>query len=211
MDATFICVLFCIELASLIFKSIHTATSELHVYSAYNQLPVVYHESSKAYSCFASLNYCVYGSRELRWLKILDLFFILTIVVCYGCLVVILNRQRENTRIRSDSTITWYTVLQLITLFALALHTLLIIIFFERDTLKTDRCNKQSRLIRIENLFNHFALSILEVAYLTIDLVNRQSSFIRVPVKQTTNMAPASEQIRLPATKADYRLVKTVP
>ena len=83
------------------------------------------------------------------------------------------------------------------------------IILFERDTVNTDQCNKQIRLIRFENLFNHFVLSILEVAYIVFDLVNRQTSSIHTSRPGSEYDAQAAEQLRLPSVENEHRITST--
>ncbi|CAF1353965.1 unnamed protein product [Adineta ricciae] len=175
LDPKFILILFCVELGSLIFNSLHIFSPELHVYNAYNEVPIVYQASSKGYSCFSNINYCIYENKQLRFLKILDLIFISLIVISYCFLFVILIRHWQNMKIRSNIKITWYASLQLIIILILSLHILLRIILFERDTTNNNQCNRQNRLIRFENAFNYFVLSIVEISYLAFDLVNRQS------------------------------------
>ncbi len=86
MDQKFIFVLFFVEIGSLIFNSIHIAASELHVYNAYNELPIIYHIFEKVYSCFSTMNYCIYEDKQLSFMKVLDLVFISIMVICYCCL-----------------------------------------------------------------------------------------------------------------------------
>ncbi len=185
------------------------AASELHVYNAYNQLPVMYHMSSRVYSCFSNINYCVYEHKKLRFLKVLDLVFILIIVICYSCLFIIILRKWENIKIRSNLKITWCAGIQLLVLFTLALHTLLIVILFERDIVNTDQCDKQNRLVRAENLFNYFVISILEVTYIGFDLVNRQVSSIHTLDEDFEYEAQATGHLRLPSSENDHRIIKT--
>jgi hypothetical protein len=205
MDPKFIFVLFFVEIGSLIFNSLHMAASELHVYSAYNQLPVIYHISSKPYSCFSPINYCIYEQQQLRFLKALDLIFISTIVICYACLFIVIVRKWESIKIRSNLRITWYVGLQLLVLLILALHTLLMIILLERDTVNTNQCNKENRLVRVENLFNYFVLTILEVAYIGFDLVNQQASSIDTPQQEFEYGSQALEHLRTPSSEKDHR------
>lgn len=208
MDPKFVFVLFFVEVGSLIFNSLHMAASELHVYNVYNEIPVVYHVSSKPYSCFSNINYCVYEDKQLHFLKVLDLIFISIIVLCYGFLFTMIVLKWENIKIYPSVKITWYTGLQFLVLFTLALHTLLIIILFERDTVNTDRCDKQNRLVRAENVFNYFVLSILEVAYIAFDLVNRQVSSIHDPHQEFNYGDQAAEHLHLPL-ETDHRITRT--
>ncbi len=208
MDLKFIFVLFFVEVGSLIFNSLHMAASELHVYNAYNELPVIYHVSSKPYTCFSNINYCIYEHKYLLFLKVLDLVFISIIIVCYGSLFIIILRKWENIKIRSNLKITWYAALELLVLFTLALHTLLIIILFERDTVNIDQCNRQNRLVRAENIFNYFVLSILEVSYIGFDLVNRQATSIHTPHQVFEYGAQAGEHLRLPSSENDQRVTR---
>ena len=209
MDPKFIFVLFFVEVGSLIFNILHIAASELHVYSAYSQIPVVYDIPPKAYSCFSSINYCIYEHRELRFLKGLDLVFISIIIICYGCLFTIILREWENIKIRADVKITWYGALELFILLTLALHALLMIVLIERDTANTDQCNKQNRLLRAENLFNNFVLTILEISYVAFDLVNRQASPVEIPELDYGYETTAAERLRLPSSENDYRVPRT--
>jgi hypothetical protein len=209
MDPKFIFVLFFVEVGSLVFNSLHMTASELHVYSAYNELPIIYHIPPKAYSCFSTINYCIYEHKQLRFLKVLDLIFISIIVICYGCLFIIILRKWDNIRIRTNLKITWYAGLEFLILFTLALHTLLIIILFESDTTNTDQCNKPNRLILAENLFNYFVLSILEVAYIGFDLVNRQASPTHTPDQEFEYRTQAAEHRRLPSSENDQRVTRT--
>ncbi|CAF3569485.1 unnamed protein product [Rotaria socialis] len=209
MDPKFIFVLFFVEVGSLIFNSLHIAASELHVHNAYNQLPVIYHISANSYSCFSSINYCIYEQKQLRFLKFLDLMFISIIVICYGCLFTIIICQWGNIKIRPNLKITWYSALELFVLLVLALHTLLMIILFERDTANTNQCNKQNGLVRVENLFNYFVLSILEVAYICFDLVNRQMSSIPIPHPDFEYGAQTAERIRLPSSENNHHVIRT--
>jgi len=201
MDPKFLFVLFFVEVGSLIFNSLHMASSEVHVYNAYNELPVIYQISSKAYTCFSTVNYCIYENKQLQFLKILDLVFISIIVVCYGCLFVIIIRKWVDIKIHSKFKITWSSGIQLLVLFTLALHTLLMIILFERDNVNTDQCNKQNRLVRVENIYNYFVLSIIEVAYIGFNLVNRQAAPINTQNQEFQYGDQADEHIRLPSSE----------
>jgi hypothetical protein len=208
MDPKFLFVLFFVEIGSLIFNSFHMAAPELHVYNAYNELPLIHHMPPKVYSCFSNINYCVYEHKQLFFLEILDLVFISIIVLCYGCLFIIILRKWDNIRIRSNLRITWYAGIELLVLFALALHTLLMIVLFERDTENTDQCNRQNRLVRAENIFNYFVLSILEVSYIGFDLVNRQVSSNNTPHEEFEYGAQAVEHRRLPSSENDHRVTR---
>jgi H+/Cl- antiporter ClcA len=209
LDPKFILVLFFVEVGSLIFNSLHLAAPELHVYNAYNEIPVIYHISSKSYSCFSNINYCVYEDKQMRFLKVLDMIFISIILICYGSLFIIILRKWENIRMRSNLRITWYAGLQLLVLFALALHTLLMIILVERNALNANQCNEQNLLIRVENLFNYFVLSILEVAYIGFNLVNRQVLSIHTPQQEFEYGAQAAEHLHLPSPENDHRVSRT--
>ena len=206
MDPKFIFVLFFVEVGSLIFNSLHLIASELHVYNAYNEVPVIYHMSSKVYSCFSTINYCIYEHKQLLLLKILDLVFISIIVISYGCLFIIILRQWETIKIRPHLKITWYAGIQFLVLFTLALHTLLIILLLERDTVNTNQCSKQNRLIRAENIFNYFVLSVLEIAYIAFDLVNRQvtpSDSLKQEFEYETQEA---DHLRIPTSENGQRI-----
>lgn len=176
MDPKFIVVLFCVEAGALFFNSLHVRAPEIHLYNAYNQLPLLHNISSHIYSCFATVNHCIYEHEDLRFLKLIHLIFISIIVLCYLFLFIIILRQWENTKIRSDLGITWYGAIQLLVLLTLALHTLIMVILYERDHLNIYKCNKESRLVRGENLFTYVVLSMLEVAYIGFDILNRQAS-----------------------------------
>jgi hypothetical protein len=172
MDPKFIVVLFCVEAGALVFNSIHVRASEMHIYNAYNQIPITYN----IYSCFTTVNHCIYEHKHLRFLKVTHLVFISIIVMCYLFLFIIILRKWENTKVRNDLGITWYGGIQLLVLLTLALHTLLMVILYERDHLNIYKCNKESRLVRGENLFTYVVLSMLEVAYIGFDILNRQAS-----------------------------------
>ena len=176
MDPKFIVVLFCVEAGALVFNSIHVQAHEIHLYNAYNQIPITHNISSQLHFCFTSVNHCIYEHRHLRFLKIAHLIFIVIIVLCYLFLFMLILRKWENTKIRSDLGITWYGAIQLLVLLTLALHTLLMVILYERDHLNIFKCNKESRLVRGENLFTYVVLSMLEVAYIGFDILNRQAS-----------------------------------
>lgn len=206
MDPKFIFVLFFVEIGSLVFTILHIVAPELHVYSAYNQIPVVYDMPPKAYSCFSAINYCVYEHNDLRFLKGLDLVFISIIIIFYGCLITIILRQWENVKIRANLKITWYGALELFLVLTLALHVLLMIILLERDTANTDQCNKQTRLVRAENLFNNFVLSVIELTYVAFDLVNRQASPVHTAEQSFQYEIPAAEPLRLPSSQKTYRI-----
>lgn len=206
MDPKFIFVLFFVEIGSLVFTILHIAAPEIHVYSAYNQIPVVYEVPPQTYSCFSSINYCIYEHKDLRFLKGLDLIFISIIIVCYGCLFTIILCQWENVKIRRSLKITWYGALELFLVLTLALHVLLMIILLERDTANTDQCNKQNRLVRAENLFNNFVLSVIELTYVAFDLVNRQASPVHTAEQAFQYEIPAAEPLRLPSSQKNYRI-----
>jgi hypothetical protein len=176
MDPKFIVVLFCVEAGALVFNSLHVRAPEIHIYNAYNQLPITYNISSQIYSCFKIVNYCIYEHKHLRFLKVIHLIFISIIVICYLFLFIIILRKWENAKVRNDLGITWYGGIQLLVLLTLALHTLLMVILYERDHLNISNCNKESRLVRGENLFTYVVLSMLEVAYIGFDILNRQAS-----------------------------------
>ncbi|UJR34397.1 hypothetical protein I4U23_021804 [Adineta vaga] len=204
LDPKFIFILFCVEVGSLIFNSLHMFSPELHVYNAYNEIPVVYQASSKGYSCFSNINYCIYENKQLRFLKILDLIFISIIVLFYICLFILLIRRWENIQIRSNIKITYYSLLQLFLILILSLHILVMIIYFERDTTTNNQCNQQNRLIRLENIFNYFLLSIIEISYMTFDLINRQAS----PNFNQQNDNQLPEQRHLTSLDHDLRINK---
>jgi len=176
MDPKFIVVLFCVEAGALVFNSLHVQAPEIHIYNAYNQIPITYNISYQIYSCFTTINHCIYEHKHLRFLKVIHIIFISIIVICYLFLFIIILRKWENTKVRNDLGITWYGGIQLLVLLTLALHTLLMVILYERDHLNINKCNKESRLVRGENLFTYVVLSMLEVAYIGFDILNRQAS-----------------------------------
>ncbi|CAF1608182.1 unnamed protein product [Rotaria magnacalcarata] len=176
MDPKFIVVLFCVETGALVFNSLHVRAAEVHLYNAYNQIPILHNISSKFYSCFTTVNHCIYEHEDLRFLKLIHLIFISIIVLCYFFLFFIILCKLENTKIRINLGITWYGAIQLLVLLTLALHTLIMVILYERDHLNIYKCNKESRLVRGENLFTYVVLSMLEVAYIGFDILNRQAS-----------------------------------
>jgi hypothetical protein len=176
MDPKFIVVLFCVEAGALAFNSIHVKAPEIHIYNSYNEKPIINNLSSRSYYCFSSINHCIYEHKQLRFLKTIHLIFISIIVICYFTLFTIILRKWENTKIRTDLGITWYGAMQLLVLLTLALHTLLMVILYERDYINIRQCNKDSRLVRGENLFTYVILSILEIAYIGFDILNRQAS-----------------------------------
>lgn len=176
MDPKFIVVLFCVETGALVFNSIHAKASEIHIYNSYNEQPRHVNISSKIYSCFSSINYCIYEHEQLRFLKIIHLIFVLIIVICYFCLFTIILRKWETRKVRHDLGITWYGAIQLLVLLTLALHTLLMVILYERDYINIRQCNKENRLVRGENLYTYVVLSMLEIAYIGFDILNRQAS-----------------------------------
>lgn len=176
MDPKFIVVLFCVEAGALVFNSIHVNAPEIHIYNSYNQKPIIYNQSSKIYSCFLTINHCIYEHKQLRFLKVIHVIFILIIVLCYMCLFIIILRKWENSKVQNELGITWYGAIQLLVLLTLALHTLLMVIIYERDYINIQQCNEDSRLIRGENLFTYVVLSMLEIAYIGFDILNRQVS-----------------------------------
>ncbi|CAF0952439.1 unnamed protein product [Rotaria sordida] len=176
IDPKFIVVLFCVEAGALFFNSLHVTSPEVHLYNTYNQIPIIYNISSQIYSCFTTVNHCIYEHHDLRFLKLIHLIFISTIVMCYLSLFIIILSKWENTKIRNDLGITWYGAIQLLVLLTLSLHTLIMVIIYERDHINISKCNKESRLVRVENLFTYVVLSMLEVAYIGFDILNRQAS-----------------------------------
>jgi hypothetical protein len=176
MDPKFIVVLFCVEAGALVFNSIHVKAPEIHIYNSYNQKPTIYNISSQIYSCFPTINHCIYEHKQLRFLKVIHLIFVFIIVICYLCLFTLILRKWENAKVRRDLGITWYGAIQLLVLLTLALHTLLMILLYERDYMNIKQCNEESRLVRGENLFTYVVLSILEIAYIGFDILNRQAS-----------------------------------
>lgn len=176
MDPKFIVVLFCVEAGALFFNSLHITAPEIHIYNSYNQIPLLQNISSQLYSCFTQVNHCIYEHRHLRFLKSIHLIFILIIVLCYLFLFIIIHYKWENKKIRTDLGITWYGAIQLLDLLTLSLHTLIMVILYERDHLNIYQCNKESRLVRGESLFTYVVLSLLEVAYIGFDILNRQAS-----------------------------------
>ncbi|CAM2707818.1 unnamed protein product [Rotaria socialis] len=175
MDPKFIVVLFCVEAGALVFNAIHVKAPEIHIYNSYNQKPIIFNQSSaQIYSCFLTINYCVYEHKQLRFLKVIHVIFISIIVTCYCGLFTIILRKGANVRVQNDLGITWYGALQLVVLLTLALHTLLMVIIYERDYSNVKNCNEDSRLIRAENLFTYVVLSMLEIAYIGFDILNRQ-------------------------------------
>jgi hypothetical protein len=176
MDPKFIVVLVCVEFGALIFDSIHVKTPEIHIYNSYNQEPTIYNLSSGIYSCFSTINHCIYEHSQLRFLKIVHLVFTSIIVLCYFSLFTIIFRKWENSKIRNDLGITWYGAIQLLVLLTLTLNTLLTVILYERDYLHINQCNKESHLVRVENLFKYVVLNLLEITYIGFDILNRQAS-----------------------------------
>jgi hypothetical protein len=176
MDPKFIVVLVCVEFGSLVFDSIHVRAPEIHIYNSYNQQPIIYNFSSEIYSCFSTINHCIYEHQQLRFLKIIRLVLTSIIVLCYFSLFTIIFRKWENSKVRNDLGITWYGAIQLLVLLTLALNTLLTVILYERDYLHINQCNKESHLVRGENLFTYVILNILEIAYIGFDILNRQAS-----------------------------------
>jgi hypothetical protein len=187
MDPKFIVVLFCVEAGALVFNSLHVQAPEIHIYNAYNQIPIIYNISSQIYSCFTTINHCIYEHKHLHFLKVIHIIFISIIVLCYLFLFIIILRKWENTKVRSDLGITWYGGIQLLVLLTLALHTLLMVILYERDHLNIYKCNKESRLVRGENLFTYVVLSMLEVAYIGFGYIYKGYSD-KVVSKNTTLM-----------------------
>ena len=201
MDPKFLFILLGVEIGFLIFNSIQMGASEIHVYSAYNQLPVITAISSASYSCFHTINYCVFGNTQQRFLNIIDLLFISLIVICYSCLITILLRKWENVKIRSNLRITWYVALELLILLIIALRVLLMIIRIERNIGNTHQCSRQNNLVRIENAFTHFFLSIVEAAYIGFDLVNQQTT-PRQNLNQTLkHQSEENKNLRFPLFK----------
>ena len=176
MDPKFIVVLFCVEAGALVFNSLHVLAPEIHIYNSYNEVPISLNLSSNIYTCFQSVNHCIYEHEHLRFLKIIHLIFISIIVLCYFFIFILILRKWENMKVRNHLGITWYGGIQLLVLLTLALHTLLMVILYERDHLNINQCNKESRLVRGENLFTYVVLSMLEVAYIGFDILNRQAS-----------------------------------
>jgi hypothetical protein len=83
------------------------------------------------------------------------------------------------------------------------------IILFERETANTIQCNRQNRVIRAENIFNYFVLSILEIAYITFDLVNRQTLSVYTPheeIEYTTQ--PIEPRLPLPLPQNNRRIIR---
>ena len=176
MDPKFIVVLFCVEAGALVFNSIHVKAPEIHIYNSYNEKPIRWNISSELYFCFPTINHCIYEHAQLRFLKTIHLSFVLIIVICYFALFTIILRRWETQRVRHDLGITWYGAIQLSVLLTLALHTLLMVILYERDYINIKQCNKESRLVRGENLFTYVVLSMLEIAYIGFDILNRQAT-----------------------------------
>jgi hypothetical protein len=205
MDPKFIVVLFCVEAGALVFNSLHVQAPEIHIYNAYNQLPRIYNLSSQIYSCFSTVNHCIYEHKHLRFLKVIHIIFISIIVMCYLFLFILILRKWENTKVRNDLGITWYGGIQLLVLLTLALHTLLMVILYERDHLNINKCNKESRLVRGENLFTYVVLSMLEVAYIGFDILNRQAS-IHALHQNFEYRARAAEHL---TPSEDYNIVNT--
>jgi hypothetical protein len=203
MDPKFIVVLFCVEAGALVFNSIHVRAAEIHLYNAYNQIPLLFNISSQIYSCFRTVNHCIYEHQHLRFLKITHLIFIVIIVLCYFTLFIIILRKWENVKVRNDLGITWYGAIQLLVLLTLALHTLLMVILYERDYLNIFECSQESRLVRGENLFTYVVLSMLEVAYIGFDILNRQAS-IHALHQNFEYRARAAEHL---APSEDYNIV----
>jgi hypothetical protein len=206
MDPKFIVVLFCVEAGALVFNSLHVQAPEIHIYNAYNQIPIIYNISSQIYSCFTIINHCIYEHKHLRFLKVIHIIFISIIVICYLFLFIIILRKWENTKVRNDLGITWYGGIQLLVLLTLALHTLLMVILYERDHLNIYKCNKESRLVRGENLFTYVVLSMLEVAYIGFDILNRQAS-IHALHQNFEYRARAAEHL---TPSEDYNIVNAV-
>ncbi|CAF2553549.1 unnamed protein product [Rotaria sp. Silwood2] len=136
MDTKFIVVLFCVETGAWVFNSIHVKAPEIHIYNSYNQKPILYNQSSQIYLCFLTINHCIYEHKQLRFLKVIHLIFVSIIAVCYFSLFIIM-----------------------LLLLTLALHTLLMVIIYERDYINIKHCNENSRLIRGENLFTYVVLT----------------------------------------------------
>ena len=176
MDPKFIVVLFCVEAGALVFNSIHVKAAEIHIYNSYDEEPRRVNVSSTLYFCFQTINHCIYEHVQLRFLKTIHLSFVLIIVICYFALFTIILRRWETRRVRHDLGITWYGAIQLSVLLTLALHTLLMVILYERDYINIKQCNKESRLVRGENLFTYVVLSMLEIAYIGFDILNRQAT-----------------------------------
>ncbi|CAF2804362.1 unnamed protein product [Rotaria sp. Silwood2] len=159
MDTKFIVVLFCVETGAWGFNSIHVKAPEIHIYNSYNQKPILYNQSSQIYLCFLTINHCIYEHKQLRFLKVMHLIFVSIIVVCYFSLFTIMLRKWENAKVQNDLDITWYSAIELLVLLTLALHTLLMVIIYERDYINIKHCNENSRLIRGENLFTYVVLT----------------------------------------------------
>ncbi len=199
MDPKFIVVLFCVEAGAFVFNSVHVKAAEIYIYNSYNQKPIVYNLSSQMYSCFLTINHCIYGHKQLRFLKIIHLIFISMIILCYFCLFTIILRRWENSKVQNDLGITWYGAIQLLVLLTLALNTLLTVILYERDYIHMKQCNKESHLVRGENLFTYVVLSILEIAYIGFDILNRQASIhalhqnFEYRARQANHIAPTED------------------
>ncbi|CAF1392132.1 unnamed protein product [Rotaria sordida] len=152
------------QTSALVFNSIHVKVSKIHIYNLYNQKPIICNESPQIYLCFLTINHCIYEHKQLRFRKIIHLIFIVIIVVCYFSLFIIILR------------ITWYGAIQLLVLLTFALYTLLMVIIYEHDYINIKHCNEDSRLVCGENLFIYVVLSMLEIAYIGFDILNRQVS-----------------------------------
>lgn len=207
MDPKFIVVLFCVEAGALVFNSIHLYAPEINMYNNYEEKPILINVSMKILSCFNRVNHCIYEHEQLRFLKIFHLVFVFIIVLCYLSLFIIILKKWASKKVRSDLGITWYGAIQLLVLLTLALHTLIMVILYERDYIHIKQCNRESRLVRGENLFTYVVLSILEITYIGFDILNRQAT-IHAVHQDFEHRARQAQHVLLPKVTIQDNLPK---
>lgn len=176
MDPKIVFMLFLIEIAALVFTTLHLLAPEISLYNAYNQEPTDCSRTltSQRLYCFTDVNHCVYNEHlRLQPLHVLHMVFICFTVFSYICILIILLFHCESHKIPGGKYCgcTFYRFFQMIIILSLCLNSLLLGITYWQDGIQIHQCSQVSRLVRIENMVTYIIVNILEVVYNTIDIL----------------------------------------
>lgn len=118
MEAKFVCVILCVEIAALYFNIHHLIGTKVDIYNSFDETPVNINYSSNSYTCFQNVNHCHYESERLQPINIIHCVLIVVGIVAYICVLGFLIRAyyfRRSDRVNRNAI--FYSVSSHIVLF----------------------------------------------------------------------------------------------
>ena len=92
MEAKFVFVILCVEIAALYFNIHHLNTAKIDIYNSFDETPININYSMTSYTCFKKVNHCYYESRRLQPINIIHCVFIIVGILAYLCVLGFLIR-----------------------------------------------------------------------------------------------------------------------